>query len=111
MKDFYDLYVISSLKSFDGRVLQEAISSTLERRGTPLEEDPIIFKKEFATNKQRLSRWNGYLNRIGKSKVDFLKVMMRLEMFLLPIYKKIIGEEEFFKYWNSNQYKWDICLF
>jgi len=45
MKDFYDLYVISSLKSFDGRVLQEAISSTLERRGTPLEEDPIIFKK------------------------------------------------------------------
>ena len=35
MKDFYDLYVISSLKSFDGRVLQEAISSTLERRGTP----------------------------------------------------------------------------
>ncbi|GAB6137981.1 nucleotidyl transferase AbiEii/AbiGii toxin family protein [Halanaerobaculum tunisiense] len=41
MKDFYDIYTIANSKPFDGRVLQEAITTTIQKRGAPLEKDPV----------------------------------------------------------------------
>ena len=40
MKDFYDIFMLSDTADFDGRTLQEAVSQTLERRGTALPRDP-----------------------------------------------------------------------
>lgn len=63
MKDFYDIYLLSDIKSFDGRVLQEAIFSTLQRRKTPLEKEHLLFADKFANDKNIIKQWHGYLKR------------------------------------------------
>ncbi len=107
MKDFYDIFIISDIKDFDGRVLQEAIFSTLQKRGTPLEANPAVFTKKFIDDEIRLRRWEGYLKRIGKDVIEFPRVMERINTFLHPIYTSIIREEEFFKMWNHQKNCWN----
>lgn len=106
MKDFYDIYTISKLKQFDGRVLEEAIYETLQKRGTPLKKEPIIFKEKFINDKQRLKMWQNYLKRINSEEISFQKMMDRLKIFLQPVYKAIITEKEFFKNWNNEDSNW-----
>ncbi len=107
MKDFYDLFIISDIKDFDGRVLQEAMFSTLQKRGTPLEPNPAVFTKKFIDDKTRLRRWEEYLKRIRKDVIKFSRVMERIYTFLHPIYSSIIREEEFFKVWNHQKNCWE----
>lgn len=35
MKDFYDIWVLSSSFDYDGKILSQAMQATFERRGTP----------------------------------------------------------------------------
>ena len=107
MKDFYDIFIISDIKDFDGRVLQEAIFSTLQKRGTPLEVNPAVFTRKFIDDETRLRRWEGYLKRIGKDVMEFFRIMERINTFLHPIYTSIIREEEFFKMWNHQKNCWE----
>lgn len=106
MKDFYDIYLLSNIKSFNGKVLQKAILSTLQRRETPLEKKLVLFTEEFARDDGRIKMWNGYIKKIGKELIDFDIVMDRLRIFLLPIYEKILKKEEFFKKWDNNKGRW-----
>lgn len=43
MKDFFDIFYLSSMFDFDGSILCEALKQTLEHRGRVLEED--IFER------------------------------------------------------------------
>jgi len=106
MKDFYDIYLLSDIKSFDGKVLQKAILSTLQRRETPLERKHVLFTEEFTKDDIRIRMWNGYNKKIGKELIDFDIVMDRIKTFLLPIYEKILKNEEFFKKWDNNKRRW-----
>jgi len=106
MKDFYDIYILSDIKSFNGEILQKAILSTLQRRETPLEKKHVLFTKEFAEDDSRIRMWNGYIKKIGKELIDFDIVMDRIKTFLLPIYEKILKREEFFEKWDNNKGRW-----
>jgi predicted nucleotidyltransferase component of viral defense system len=106
MKDFYDIYLLSDIKSFNGKVLQKAILSTLQRRETPLEKKHVLFSEEFAKDDSRIKMWNGYIKKIGKELIDFDIVMGRIKTFLFPIYEKILKREEFFKKWDYNKGRW-----
>ena len=107
MKDFYDIFMISDIKDFNGRVLKKAIFSTLQKRKTPLEDNPAVFTKKFINDKTRLKMWEGYLEKIGKEQIEFSKIMERLSTFLYPIYISIIKEEDFSKTWNHKKNYWD----
>ncbi len=48
MKDFYDIWILSRTQSFEGRVLQEAITATCERRKTVIRSSAELFSNEFA---------------------------------------------------------------
>jgi hypothetical protein len=106
MKDFYDIYLLSDIKSFSGKVLQKAILSTLQKRETPLEKKLVLFTEEFARDDGRIKMWNGYIKKIGKELIDFEIVMNRLRIFLLSIYEKILKKEEFSKKWDNNKGRW-----
>ena len=107
MKDFYDIFIISDSETFDGRVLQTAIFTTLQKRGTPIEKKPVIFTKKFINNDRRKKMWQGFLKRIGKDNIEFFEVMKRINNYLQPIYKVIINEKEFFKKWNYKKGIWE----
>lgn len=107
MKDFYDIYIISEIKGFDGRILRKAIFSTLQKRKTPLEKNPAIFTKKFIEDKTKIQMWNGYLNRIGNELIEFSQLMKRINTFLYPIYSSILENKEFLKTWNHRKYYWE----
>jgi predicted nucleotidyltransferase component of viral defense system len=107
MKDFYDIYVLSKTFCFDGRVLYEAVSQTLQRRGTPLSKTPTIFSEEFRGLTDKQIQWNAFIQRIG-AKIDagFDDVVLLVKVFLLPIYECILNEKEFFGQWDKNVLGW-----
>jgi hypothetical protein len=42
MKDFYDIYYLARTFNFEGIMLQSAIFKTLQRRGTPYEDEDRV---------------------------------------------------------------------
>lgn len=107
LKDFYDIYNLLSNNSFDGRVLNEAIYETFQKRRTSFEKEHLLFMKEFAEDEERNQQWNLLLSRNGFQPILFSEVMGKITLFLKPIYQKIVVEEEFFGTWNFKDSKWE----
>jgi hypothetical protein len=105
MKDFFDIYMISSHWDFEGRVLQEAVKQTIERRLGRVEGLPVVFEHAFV-NHQKIAQWNAFLSRSGLEVLEFDKVMERIRFFLKPIYDAIESGNEFFKNWDSKIVDW-----
>jgi hypothetical protein len=66
MKDFHDLWVISSQFDFDGMTLATALERTFERRNTPMPTElPLALTPEFFEDVQKIRQWKAFLNRSG----------------------------------------------
>lgn len=100
MKDFYDIWVLSSQFDFEGVLLQEAIRQTLQQRKTTIPKGEIIaFSEEFANEKQ--SQWQAFLrrNRLESIETNFGKIVQHLEAFLTPLLSMTVRDEAFPLYW------------
>lgn len=106
MKDFYDIYYLSNMFDFDGRKLQEAISETLQNRGTAYHKDSLQQIAEFANDAKMISKWKHALKDIKRSDLEFRTVMNAIVKFLRPIWQGIVTEEEFFGRWDKNKNEW-----
>jgi hypothetical protein len=87
MKDFYDLWILSDRRAFDGALLAEALNRTFARRGTPLPVDlPMALSDVFATSAEKRGQWRAFLKRSNLSDVptELSAVIERLAAFLWP---------------------------
>jgi len=101
MKDFYDIYYLASTFDFEGRKLQEAISETLQNRGTPYERDSLQQIENLIVNKDILARWNSFCKKTLKFQLDFRDVMELMVKLIKPPYEAIINERECFENWKA----------
>jgi len=109
MKDFYDIYSLSSSFDFDGRVLYEAIQQTITRRGTHTPKDPTVFDKAFANNKDKASQWGAFKRRTSVGgDLEFSEIADIIGVFLKPIYECIIAEKEFIGHWEKDARRWAV---
>ena len=107
MKDFYDIYVISKQKDFDGTVLFEAIKATFEKRLTPFERKTIVFREEFCQNEELRKRWDLFVRRIDNKDIpEFPDVMKLIKRFLFPVYESICNEKDFILRWEHESIQW-----
>ena len=64
MKDYFDLYVILQDTQLDRTVLAQAVSVTLNRRGTAIPKDvPTGLSERFSMDAQKNTQWNAFINR------------------------------------------------
>ena len=87
MKDFYDIWLLTTLFDFNLNELREAIHNTFSRRGTKLTETtPVALTNEFAGNKMKQVQWKAFLRKSGLSNApqDLHAIIARLVAFLLP---------------------------
>ncbi len=87
MKDFFDIWGLSQKYSFDGRLLQEAITATCTRRKTAIHSDAEIFSDEFAERADKKGQWSAFTKKgsiIGAPE-DFANIMATIRAFLLPV--------------------------
>ena len=105
MKDFYDIYYLSKMFDFDGRKLQEAITETLQNRGTSYNRDSLQQIAEFVNDAEMVAKWKRALKDIKKSDLTFDEVVGAIVNFLNPIWNGIVNEEEFFGEWRKDSWK------
>lgn len=106
MKDFFDIYYLSSMFEFDGRTLQEAIWQTIQHRGTSYEVNSFQRIGEFQNNSFLVSQWTRFQPSIQMDLPEFKSVIYRIQQFLQPVFEAAIHEREFFADWSSEEKKW-----
>jgi hypothetical protein len=85
MKDFFDIYMLAEMESFDGAKLADAIRDAFERRRTPLPTDgPDALSPGFGDDADKRRQWNAFRrkNRLAHAPEDLSIVVARLCHFL-----------------------------
>ena len=89
MKDFYDIWKLTSLFEHSSALLRSAITNTFRRRGTVLPESvPYALTADFARRPEKPVQWRAFRrkNRLADAPLDFEEVVMRLAAFLIPCF-------------------------
>ncbi|MDD3414691.1 MAG: nucleotidyl transferase AbiEii/AbiGii toxin family protein [Lachnospiraceae bacterium] len=106
MKDFFDIYYLSSMFDFDGRKLQEAIWQTIQHRGTPYESNTFDRIAAFGVNTFLSAQWIRFQPSIRVQLPGFEVILQRIKEFLKPVFEASIQEREFFGEWCAEEKKW-----
>lgn len=86
MRDFFDLYVLSRRRPFDGRTLSEAIRTTFAQRRTPIPDTiPVGLTTEFAQSREKNVQWAAFLKKNSLTAEDFQRVIGALAQFVAPV--------------------------
>jgi hypothetical protein len=65
MKDFYDIWLLSRLFSFEGNVLRKALENTFDRRRTTFPAStPFAFTPAFYKDPQKTVQWKAFIKKI-----------------------------------------------
>ncbi len=109
MKDFYDVYFLSSSHNFRSNELKKAIEITFQRRQTPIPENPLVFRPEFHSDKERQKMWASFLrkSRLHNVNQEFSEVMQKITTFLEPIVRSINEKSEITKSWIAKKGIWE----
>jgi len=102
-KDFYDLYILASTFSFDGRQVSAAIAATFKRRGRSIDSAlPTALSPAFYEDASRAGLWRAYLTRntLTGAPADFGEIYIRLSRFLVPVWSALAVKSAFESKWS-----------
>lgn len=86
MKDFFDVWVLASMRDFDGELLAKAVSRTFRRRKTAIPEDAFALSEDFYDDRQKQTQWRAFLRKTSvRAPEDFHLVGALLRAFLVPV--------------------------
>ena len=105
MKDFFDIYYLSSVFDFFGSTLKEAVLLTTKHRGRVLEPDVFVRIRTFEDIPFLKTQWQRF-EPARESGLEFSEVLHRLDRFLNPVYSAILKDEKFDCQWSSLQKSW-----
>lgn len=103
MKDFYDLWTLSRLFTFEGPIITHAIQATFARRQTSLPTTvPTGLTAEFAGNPIKIVQWQAFLsrNRLDVGDASFDQVITELRAFLWPPLQALTEATDFGAQWT-----------
>jgi predicted nucleotidyltransferase component of viral defense system len=103
MKDFYDVWLLSRLYSFDGQILAQALKNTFDRRSTSLPVTvPTALSPAFSEDSQKLVQWTAFARK-AKSKIEvleFSEVIEEITAFVMPVLESLQMEAAFEQRWT-----------
>lgn len=105
MKDFYDIYYLSDIFDFDGKILEEATNSTLDHRNRELPVNVFSDIDDFRNNEFLLAQWRSF-DPAKSKELSFTDVLERLMIFLEPVYQSILQGIEFDGKWSCESKRW-----
>ena len=106
MKDFFDLWWISTNFEFEGALLVRAVKATFDRRKTPLLESlPIGLSDEFAHDPVKRTQWSAFTKKIDRSESPRLDtVVVSIRTFAVPVLDAAASDALFNKQWRSGMW-------
>jgi hypothetical protein len=102
MKDFYDIWFLTRLYEFDGRVLATAISKTFAHRDTPIDPATVAFSEAFAQDAAKRAQWKAFVRKTALEDVptELAEVVACIRGFLQPVAKALAAARSFEKIWR-----------
>jgi predicted nucleotidyltransferase component of viral defense system len=107
IKDFYDIWSLSRVREFDGRVLAAAILATFNRRTTPLPQDaPPALTTTFSEDSAKQALWQAFLRkgRLDAEGKNLTAVVTELRGFLMPPVGALNAGLEFRSVWKDGMW-------
>lgn len=90
MKDFFDIYRIFENGNLKSDVLTEAVQNTFKNRKTIYVENHPLFGDDFYSDKNRITRWEGFLKGIkSKEDIDFTEIGKRIKENLWDYWQQL----------------------
>ncbi|MFC7518600.1 nucleotidyl transferase AbiEii/AbiGii toxin family protein [Herbaspirillum sp. GCM10030257] len=99
LKNFFDLWILSTYADFDGTTMQRALATTLTRRKTAVDSDPVGLSDAFAGDLAKQTQWNAFVRKNKLNAPDLPFVVATLRQFLLPVLNACSKGEEFNQRW------------
>lgn len=85
LKDFYDIWVLSSRFAFDDDRVARAMAATFARRGTQLPtEPPDALTPAFSGDPEKRAQWRAFVENVAEDPGDLDGVVTALAAFLMP---------------------------
>ena len=111
MKDFYDIYFLSSKFDFDGKSLGDAVSQTFKRRKTDAEVDPIALSSKFASDPQKKIQWNAFYEKLrvdigSENRPIFTEIIEKLRIFVRPLLVSLSEQRALNRQWHHKSFTW-----
>jgi predicted nucleotidyltransferase component of viral defense system len=102
MKDFYDIWFLSRVYEFDGKVLSTAIAKTFARRNTEIQPATIAFTDAFVQDPTKQKQWKAFIrkSRMENVPVQLGEVIGCLVLFLGPVAEALASGGSFSKVWK-----------
>lgn len=95
MKDFFDVWFLSTEFEFQREALANAIRATFERRQTPIpKEAPVALTEAFALDAAKRSHWSAFLGRSAVAlgpKLTLPEVVAAIAQFLIPAMEEALS--------------------
>jgi predicted nucleotidyltransferase component of viral defense system len=106
MKDFYDIWVLSTTFDFSLKRISQAIKFTFEKRNVQIIEEIAAFTDAFAEDKQE--QWLAFCRKIKPvdAPASFRDVTRQVEKFLRPVVRSLGLKTSEFAYWKAPE-RWE----
>jgi hypothetical protein len=106
MKDFYDIWRLAKLFTFDGPSLSKAVRETFDRRDTKLPKDqPVALTPEFANRNGKSRQWSHFVDdlRPGFDDPGLEAAISTISKFLWPVSCAARTNDHFDRTWNPDE--------
>lgn len=103
MKDFYDVWLLTTALEFDGPELVAALEATFARRATAIPVDlPEALTQAFWENPNTVGRWNAFMSRVGGDAAPVLRDAVEIiAAFIGPAAAAAAAREPFDFWWTK----------
>jgi hypothetical protein len=103
MKDFYDIWILSSTFDFKGEVLSEAVEKTFSNRNTLINLNAAIFDPSFGKDRDKNVQWQGFIRKtkLINTPESFEEVIAVVRLFLEPLVTSIVERQAFNSIWTA----------
>jgi len=105
MKDFHDLWALTTAFDLDGPTLSGALVACFERRGTPwLEDPPDVLSSAFYDGDELRRRWSDYVTSAAfraAPPASFEVIGERVLGFFIPLRDHVAAGKAFVRTWQA----------
>ena len=102
VKDFYDIWYLSTTFSFAGPVMLESVTSTFARRGTHIPDDLGSLLAAYAGDSARQAQWSAFTRSklLAESPEHFSEVVQAVGAFVAPVLSAYSSGAQFDMTWD-----------
>jgi hypothetical protein len=104
LKDYYDIWLLSTVHAHDGAELSAALDATFSHRGTPIPTDtPPALTDAFHASAEAQARWQAFLTGKGiDAPADLAQVCGVITSFVMPPTVAAAAGETFASRWQPS---------